>query len=87
MIKVEFVETWGFYNALRGMRNPLDSWDRSDSGYTFKNSDNLEECFYYSVGKNDMELMRKLYKAGSEHRKFLRQVFVSMDITAPFYWY
>lgn len=83
MIKVENLQVWGFEHAIRGMRNPLDSWERSDS-YT-------DEPDIYGnrvvVGDADMELMRRLYKAGTEHRKFLRQIAVSMDITAPLYWW
>ena len=104
MIKAERVEVWGFEHAVRGMRNPFNSWDKSDSfkcdgigcyfeSCPFYNRD-IEGCNYdcnyegvYIVGKNDLELMKKLIKAGSSHRKFLRQIFVSMDIIAPFYWW
>lgn len=79
MIKVDNIETWGFEHAIRGMRNPKHSWVNSDS------------CFYEGqadlIGILDMTLMRKLYNAGTEHRKFLRQIFVSMDITAPQFWW
>ena len=78
MIKIEHVETWGFEHAIRGMRNPKDSWERSDSLF-------LGDLVM--VGENDLELMRKLYKGGAEHRKYLRQIFVSMDIVAPLYWW
>lgn len=78
MIKVENIETWGFQHAIRGMRNPMNSWDNSDSGYGIDGED--EDIFV--VGKNDLKLMQKLYKAGPEHRKYLRQIFVSMDITS-----
>lgn len=78
MIKVENVETWGFGHAVRGMRNPLNSWDKSDSY--------IELCDVI-VGDADLALMHKLYKAGAEHRKYLRQIFVSMDIVAPLYWW
>lgn len=77
MIKVENIETWGFEHAIRGMRNPMNSWDKSDSDHTY----NISE-----IGPNDLGLMKKLYKAGTEHRKYLRQIFVSFDITAPLYW-
>ena len=95
MIKVENIETWGFEHAIRGMRNPLNSWDKSDSGcFVFEKEPPKEYIkkigytgFFSVVGKNDLELMQKLYKAGSEHRKYLRQIFVSMDITAPLYWW
>lgn len=79
MIKVEKINVWGFEHAVRGMRNPLNSWDRSDSYY--------DEDGNYIIGKNDLDLMRRLFNAGSEHRKYMRQIIVSMDITAPLYWY
>lgn len=78
MIKVEGIEVWGFPHAIRGMRNPLNSWDKIDSKYCGAE---------YVIGDNDLGLMRRLYKAGTEHRKYLRQIFVSMDITAPLYWW
>lgn len=78
MIKVENIETWGFEHAIRGMRNPMNSWEKSDSYF---------DAFQDVVCTNDLILMRKLYAAGSEHRKYLRQIFVSMDITAPLYWW
>lgn len=83
MIKVENIDTWGFEHAIRGMRNPLNSWDKSDSEFSYM----YGYCLDVDIGKNDLELMRKLYKAGTEHRKYLRQIFVSMDITAPLYWW
>lgn len=73
MIKFEHPEVWGWEHAIRGMRNPMNSWDKSDSA-----GDQL--------GQNDLSLMRRLIRAGSSHRKFLRQIFVSVDITAPRYW-
>ena len=83
MIKVENAEVFNLENAIRGMRNPLASWDKSDSEYETANI-----CdFDFRIGENDMNLMRRLYKAGSEHRKYLRQIFVSMDIIAPLYWW
>lgn len=83
MIKVENIETWGFAHAIRGMRNPMNSWAKSDSGYGIDGEDND----VFVVGKNDMQLIQKLYCAGTEHRKYLRQIFASMDITAPLYWW
>lgn len=80
-MKFENTEVWGFKHAIRGMRNPLESWDKSDS--IFENS---LQCFNV-IGENDLNLMQKLIKAGSEHRKFMRQIFVSVDITAPLYWW
>lgn len=72
MIKIENIDVWGFEHAIRGMRNPMNSWEKSDSTVT-------GELVY--IGKNDLDLMQRLYKAGTEHRKYLRQIFVSMDIT------
>ena len=80
MILVEKTEVFNFEGAIRGMRNPLNSWDRSDSVFA-ENPDD------FVVGSNDMGLMQKLVKAGSEHRKFLRQIMVCVDITAPLYWW
>lgn len=79
MIKVEKIKVWGFEHAIRGMRNPMNSWDKSDSLFY-----NDEARF---IGKNDLDLMRRLYQAGPEHRKLFRQIFISMDITAPLYWW
>ena len=79
-MKFENTEVWGFEHAFRGMRNPLESWHKSDSSYDICYKD-----FY--LGDADLELAQKLIRAGSEHRKFLRQVFVSVDITAPLYWW
>lgn len=84
MIKVEHIGVFNMESAIRGMRNPLDSWEVSDS-YAKWN----DECAKYDfvIGEKDMELALKLTKAGSDHSKFLRQIFVSMDITAPLYWW
>lgn len=99
MIKIDNIDVWGFEHAIRGMRNPKNSWDKSDSFSCNAalcgscNQNHNGHCSYsnepdgFHVGENDLSLMRKLYKAGSEHRKYLRQIFVSMDITAPLYWY
>jgi hypothetical protein len=89
MIKVEKIEVWGFRHAIRGMRNPLNSWDKSDSYEThIEDPETLETApFEFFVGENDLALMRRLFKGGTEHRKYLRQIFVSLDITAPFYWW
>ena len=78
MLKVENLRTFNWEGALRGMRNPLNSWAKSDS--TFDENGNV-----INIGENDLRLMKTLFKAGAEHRKYLRQIFVSMDITAPFY--
>ena len=79
MLKVERISVMNFENAIRGARNPLNSWARMDSYYDDKGT--------YILGENDLALATKLAKAGSDHRKFLRQIFVSMDITAPLYWW
>lgn len=89
MIKVEKIEVWGFRHAIRGMRNPLQSWHKSDSVYLshqYCDYDKEVEMMQYCdivpvIGKNDLDLMHRLYVAGTEHRKYLRQIFVSMDIT------
>lgn len=90
MIKVENIDTWGFEHAIRGMRNPLNSWNKSDSRHANKlDSQTIQDMRegMFILGENDLDLMRRLYKAGTEHRKFLRQIFLSMDITAPLYWW
>lgn len=81
MIKVDNIETFNFEGALRGMRNPLASWDQSDSRWVFNYVDE------YIIGEKDLALALKLIKAGSDHSKFMRQIFISMDITAPLYWW
>ena len=79
-MKFENTEVWGFRHAIRGMRNPHESWEKSDSWVDMFG----KTC---RIGKNDLCLMQSLIKAGSEHRKFLRQIFVSVDITAPLFWW
>lgn len=94
-IRFENTEVWGFEHAMRGMRNPMNSWDKSDSEYeTFaefllkkSNSSSSTVIPEYKIGPNDLVLANKLINAGNEHRKFLRQIFVSVDITAPLYWW
>lgn len=87
MLKVENVEPWGFRTAIRGMRNPMNSWSKSDSyGYLFGTNKDSKEIGF-EVGSNDLELMKKLIAAGTEHRKFLRMIHVQMDIVAPLYWW
>ena len=91
MIKVENIDTWGFEHAIRGMRNPLNSWDRSDSSFEESVPDYaMDTARTYpcvKIGENDLTLMRKLFAAGHPHRKYLRQIFVAMDIIAPLYWW
>ena len=84
MIKVENIDVWGFKHSVRGCRNPLNSWAKSDSYFEDEIDVNAKA---FSIGENDLNLMKKLYKAGTEHRKYLRQIFVAMDITAPLYWW
>ena len=79
MIKIERTSVMNFDNAIRGARNPMNSWAKLDSAY----NENGEFVF----GENDLDLARRLAHAGSDHRKFLRQIFVSVDITAPLYWW
>lgn len=81
-MKFEHTEVWGVEHALRGMRNPMNSWDKSDSEIEY-----IAGNRRFIIGKNDTKLAKSLIKAGGEHRKFLRQIFVSVDITAPLYWF
>ena len=93
-IKFENTEVMGWEHAIRGMRNPLNSWGRSDSEsyYTFAHFD---ECYnrleidghMFEVGQNDLDLMKRLRNSGSDHRKFMRMITVYVDITAPLYWW
>lgn len=82
MIKVENIETFGLYGAMRGMRNPLNSWDKADT--TVYQEHDKE---FVNIGVNDLNLATRLIKAGTEHRKFLRMIHVQMDVTAPLYWW
>ena len=79
MLKVERTSVMNIDNAIRGARNPMNSWDRSDSTY--------DENGKFIIGAADLDFGHRLAVAGSDHRKFLRQVFVSVDITAPLYWW
>ena len=79
MIKLERTSVMNLENAMRGARNPMNSWDRMDSFY--------DEDGNYVLGPNDLGLAKRLRRAGSDHRKYIRQVFVSVDITAPMYWW
>lgn len=79
MIKLETYNVMNFENAIRGARNPMNSWNRMDSYYDKNNN--------FIIGPNDLSLMKRLAKAGSDHRKYMRQIFVSVDITAPLYWW
>ncbi|MCI5892329.1 MAG: hypothetical protein MRZ66_02855 [Clostridiales bacterium] len=79
MIKIENSKVMNFEGAIRGARNPMNSWARSDSRYDTEGN--------YILGVNDLDLAKRLCKAGSDHRKFIRQILVSVDITAPMYWW
>lgn len=79
MIKLERTDVMNLENAIRGARNPMNSWAKSDS-YTDENG-------VFTLGANDLDLAKRLCNAGSDHRKFIRQIFVSVDITAPLYWW
>ena len=80
MIRLQFVETYGWEAAVRGMRNPKNSWSKSDSVFSIIDGQP-------HLGPNDMKLMKTLREAGTDHRKFLRMIVVSLDITAPLYWF
>lgn len=111
-MKFENTEVFNFDGAFRGMRNPMNSWDKSDSFVCFQGDADCSKCPYFIdqhslseniclkeaeieetdkpifiIGKNDLKLAQTLIKAGSEHRKFMRQIFISVDITAPLYWW
>lgn len=95
MIKIENIEVMGWEAAIRGMRNPMNSWNKSDTGWYLMgtpgtnpaaaNDKYLREK--YCIGDNDLDLMKRLAKAGTDHRKFMRMITVYMDITAPLYWW
>ena len=95
MLKIENVEVMGWEAAIRGMRNPKNSWEKSDSGWTTDgvgNNDILVDTDYegfceLKVGPNDQKLMQNLRNAGTDHRKFMRMITVYLDITAPLYWW
>lgn len=96
MIKIENVDVSGWEAAIRGMRNPLNSWEKSDSYYGCGSGEDntyptcgdicIDKCEYI-IGDNDLSLMKRLAKAGTDHRKFLRMITVYVDITAPLYWW
>lgn len=85
MIKLENTEVFGWEAAIRGMRNPMNSWNKSDSYWTANSKRPFTERF--AIGENDLKLMKSLSKAGNDHAKFLRMINVTVDITAPFYWW
>lgn len=101
MIKIENVEVVGWKYAIRGMRNPMNSWNKSDSkavdencedcmfknDYTVCKHNPIHKCFDFDIGNNDLDLMTRLSKAGTDHRKFMRMIVVYADIIAPRYWW
>ena len=89
MIKFENTEVLGWEHAIRGMRNPKNSWAKSDSYWTYiEDPETLQKAkFEYFVGDNDLALMHQLRNAGTDHRKYLRMIAVYVDITAPLYWW
>ena len=90
MIKIEKTEVMGWEHAIRGMRNPKNSWEKSDSGFCDTIGDkygNIIKPENYRVGPNDYDLMKRLRNAGTDHRKFMRMITVYVDITAPLYWW
>ena len=89
MIKVENVEVFGWESAIRGMRNPMNSWGKSDSGLVrnrLKLNGGTEYPWHFEIGETDLKLMQSLVKAGTDHSKFMRMINVTMDITAPMYF-
>ena len=95
MIKIEHVETLGWEAAIRGMRNPMNSWEKSDSEWCLIGAPGTNQAVAndkylrekYCIGNNDLDLMKRLCNAGTDHRKFMRMITVYMDITAPLYWW
>ena len=86
MIKLEKTDVYGWEAAIRGLRNPMNSWDKSDSGYIAPRG-GIRLPIAYNIGKNDLKLMKNLSKAGNDHAKFLRMINVTVDIIAPLYWW
>lgn len=95
MLKIEETEVVGWRAAIRGMRNPMNSWEQSDSGYACgdKKYSAMPDCDlccdvpHYVIGPRDLDLMTRLRNAGTDHRKFMRMLVVYLDITAPLYWW
>lgn len=89
-IKIDHIETFNWEGAVRGARNPMNSWDKSDSYFDLAEDPspiNPNDEMIYRLGENDLKLLKRLANAGTDHRKFMRQIFVCMDITAPLYWW
>lgn len=94
MLTIENTDVVGWEHAIRGMRNPLNSWAKSDSYYSSCDEQHLGDKsaidrlgFYYIVGENDLNLMKRLRDSGTDHRKFMRMITVYVDITGPLYWW
>ena len=89
MIDISNYEVLGFDHAICGMRNPMNSWEKSDSyfGFYYEHPDDPQPEYRQEVGTSDLKLMKKLCKAGTDHRKFMRMIVVYADITAPMYWW
>ena len=86
MLKIENAETFGWESAIRGMRSPKNSWDKSDSRWSSPDENGTDEPMYI-IGENDLKLMNTLAAAGQDHGKFLRMIHVQLDVTAPLYWF
>ena len=95
MLKIENTEVMGWEAAIRGMRNPMNSWDKSDSRFSLLEDCGdcthcnlrFDECNEQQIGPNDLDLMTRLRNSGTDHRKFMRMITVYLDITAPLYWW
>ena len=95
MLKIENTEVMGWEAAIRGMRNPMNSWEKSDSRFSLLDDCGdcthcnlrFDECHEQQIGPNDLDLMTRLRNAGTDHRKFMRMITVYLDITAPLYWW
>lgn len=95
MLKIENTEVIGWEAAIRGMRNPMNSWDKSDSRFSLLDDCGdcthcnlrFDECNEQQIGPNDLDLMTRLRNAGTDHRKFMRMITVYLDVTAPLYWW
>ena len=95
MLKIENTEVMGWEAAIRGMRNPMNSWEKSDSRFSLLDDCGdcthcnlrFDECQEQQIGQNDLDLMTRLRNAGTDHRKFMRMITVYLDITAPLYWW
>lgn len=95
MLKIENTEVMGWEAAIRGMRNPMNSWEKSDSRFSLLEDCGdcthcnlrFDECNEQQIGTNDLDLMTRLRNAGTDHRKFMRMITVYLDVTAPLYWW